>query len=332
MLPHMLDHIMNILEEAHVTELIHLIMADRLIAELSLNILQIVGARGDRGDAGAREGDLRGGGELIDEVRIPRPLALREDLDQVILLLVIEVMHAVGIVPVNPEILCRGLQPRESPDRLVAVAVALGVGILRHTPDPLDALILSDQSLDKSHIRAARRHRDRNHLDSEVLRDAEVPVIARDRAEPLHLIQPAPGDIPHHTVRHGTGNGVIHHIQGGVSVDDDVVRIVLHHIGNQDLGLCDPVQHSVISAVRPVLTEHVRIAVQRVHKSHGEVELLLAGLSAAHVEAHLHRLISSVFLFQFADQLLKLFHAHLFVSFHPASSASLILLLPPSLI
>ena len=59
---------------------------------------------------------------------------------------------------------------------------------------------------------------------------------------------------------HGTGNGVIHHIQAGISVNDDVVDGVLHHITDQFLGFPDSIQHAVVAAVGSILTGHVCIA------------------------------------------------------------------------
>ena len=319
MLPHVLHHAVDVLEEAYMPQLIHLVVADGLVLHLPLDVIHVVGAGGQCGDTGAREGDLRGGSELVNHIRIAGPLALCQNLDEVILVLVIQVMDAVSIVPVNTEVLGCRLQAGKAAHRLVAVAIALGVGVLGNTPDALDGLVLPHQLLHHIHIRTCRRHGHIDHFKAEVLCNAEMPVIAGHRAEPLHLVQLAPGGIAHHAVGHGTGNGVIHHIQGGVSVDDDVVRIVLHHIGKKDLGLLDAAEHAVIPAVRAVLAEHIRIAVQGIHQPHGQVKLLLAGLAAAHVQCHLHGLILLVLGLQLLDQLLQLVSRHLVVCLHAGS-------------
>ena len=108
-LSHVLDHAVDILEEADVAQLVHLVVTYGLDPELLLDVIEIVQRGSERRNAGAREAYLRGRSELIDKVRIARALALRENLDDRILIEVIEVMNRVGIVPVKTEILGRGL-------------------------------------------------------------------------------------------------------------------------------------------------------------------------------------------------------------------------------
>ena len=85
-----------------------------------------------------------------------------------------------------------------------------------------------------------------------------MPVISGYRAEPLDLVQLAPRSVPHDAMRIGAGNLIIHDIQRRVSVDQDVVRIVFHHIPDQNLRLADAAKHTIIAAVRSVLTGKVR--------------------------------------------------------------------------
>ena len=213
MLAHMLDHAMDILEEAYMTKLIYLIIADGLVLHLVTDIIEVVRARRERCEAGTREGDLRGRGKLINHIRITRALTLSEDLDEVILVLIIEVMYTVGVVPVNTEVTCSRLETCETTYGLIAVAVALRVGVLRDAPDALDGVVFLHELLDHVHIRTGRRHRNIDHLDAEVLGDTEVTVVARYRTEPLHLIKLTPWCGAHNAVGHRSRNGIIHDIQ-----------------------------------------------------------------------------------------------------------------------
>lgn len=103
----MLHDTVNILEEADVAQLVDLVVADGLDAQLFPDILQVVGGCGQRGDPGSRETDLGCGSKFLDQVRVSGPLALRQNLDQMILVMIVQVMHRVRIIPVNTEILCR---------------------------------------------------------------------------------------------------------------------------------------------------------------------------------------------------------------------------------
>ena len=202
MLAHMLDHAMDILEETYMTKLIYLIIADGLVLHLVTDIIEVVRARRECCETRTREGDLRGRGKLIDHIRITRTLTLGEDLDEVILILIIEVMYTVGVIPVDTEVTCSRLETCETTYGLIAVAVALRVTVLRNAPDALDGVVFLHELLDDVHIRTGRCHRNVDHLDTEVLGDAEVTVIARYRTEPLHLIELTPWCRTHDAVGH----------------------------------------------------------------------------------------------------------------------------------
>ena len=59
-------------------------------------------------DAGAGETDLGCGSKLVSQIRIARSLALSQDLNEMILIVVIKMMDGVSVIPVNTEILgCR---------------------------------------------------------------------------------------------------------------------------------------------------------------------------------------------------------------------------------
>ena len=259
MLLHVDHQSVDVAKIAHVAQLVHLIVADRLDLQLGNDVLKVVGGRRQRRDAASGESDLGCGGELVNQVRITRSLALHEDLDQVILLVLIQVMHAIGIVPEDPEIGSRGLEPCESPDCLIRVRIACGITVFGHAPDSLDGLVLVDQFLYHVHVRAFRCQRDRDHLYAEIFRDREMSVISGNRAEKFHPVLFAPGSIAHNAVSHCSCNCIVHDVQRGVSEDDDVVGIVLHHVAQKDLRLLYARNNAVIAAVRSVLTGQVTV-------------------------------------------------------------------------
>ena len=91
-------------------------------------------------------------------------------------------MYIIRIVPVNPEILCRGLQPCKTADRFIRIGNALRIRILRHTPDALDRRVLAYQLLYHIHIRPFGGHGYVNHFNTKIFSDGKMPVIAGNRA------------------------------------------------------------------------------------------------------------------------------------------------------
>ena len=88
----------------------------------------------------------------------------------------------------------------------------------------LDGIILRYQFLYHIHIGTIYGHRNRNHLDTHGLGDGKMAVITGAGAQPLYFVQLAPGSAAQGTKQHEAGHGVIHHIQTGVTTDDDVGR------------------------------------------------------------------------------------------------------------
>ncbi len=316
MAAHVLHQAVDIAEKAHMAKLVHLVVANRLNGQLHLDVLHVVGGSGDGRKPRTGEADLGGGGEFIHQVRVPRPLALRQNLNQVILVVVVQVMYPISVVPVNAEILCRRLQPGKTAHRLVRVGDALGVGVFGHAPDALNGVIGGHQLLHQIHIRAGGRHGHVDHLNAEILGNGKVAVVSRNGAQEFHLVQPAPGGAPHDAMGHGAGNGVVHHIQAGIPVDDDAVDGVFHHVADQLLCLPDPVQHPVIPAVGAVLAGEIVVAAQHVHHPHGQVQLLNAGLSPGHVQAQAPSLVFFIFGLQLRAQGFQLLFGHFRVWFH----------------
>ena len=202
-------------------ELVQLVGADRLRERMHFEILDVVVARRERRNARTREGDLRGGGE--DHHLILRAVFDAELVEvQKRIRRIGELVDAVRVVPHDLEILRRRTQRRKAADRLVRVRNAGRVRILRHTPDALDRIVLGDELFDEIHIRAGRVHRDIDHLEAIVFRDAEMAVIARHRTEEFDLIEAAPRRAAVVAVRVAAGNHLEHHVEAGVIAEDDL--------------------------------------------------------------------------------------------------------------
>ncbi len=129
----------------------------------------------------------------------------------------VELVDAVGIVPHEHKVGGGGLHLRQTVDGRGGVDHALGVGVLGHVPHTLDGGVFH-QLLHHVHIRAGRRHGHGDHLHAEGLRDLEMPVVSRHRADPLHPVQLAPGLFAvQQAVGIRLGHGVIHELEAGVA-------------------------------------------------------------------------------------------------------------------
>ena len=145
-----------------------------------------------------------------------------------------------------------------------------------------------------------------------------MAVVAGHGAQELHLVQLAPGSGAHDAVGIGAGNGIVHHVQAGIAVDDDVLGVVLHHVAQQLPGLFDAGQRAVVAAIGAVITGQVAVGIQHVHHPHGQVQLLLAGHAPAHVQVNAHGLEFLVFLLQEGNFIFQLLAGHFRIGFHSA--------------
>ena len=192
MLGHMGQHTGLVLEETDVAQLVHLVIADNHGREPLAHILHRVLAAGDGRNACAREGDLAGGREHKDTIFVAVLLGLVQQ-DGCLNDLIGQVVDDVSLVPENLEIRGGGLHSGEAADGLIAVRVAVWVGVLRYAPDALDGVIVGDELLDHVHIGAVGAHGYRNQLKAHFLGDGKVAVIAGHRAEELAVFDLAPG-------------------------------------------------------------------------------------------------------------------------------------------
>ena len=86
-------------------------------------------------DTGTREAYLGGRSKFINNVRISCFRTLIKDLKKEILIVIIEMMDAVSVIPVNTEVRCSRLQMRKTLNCFFGIGVALRIGIFRNTPD-----------------------------------------------------------------------------------------------------------------------------------------------------------------------------------------------------
>ena len=209
-----------ILEKTDMAQLVHLVVADDHRREALAHVLHRVLAASDGGDARAREGDLARGGEHKDTVLIAVLLGFVQQnrrLDD----LIGQVVDDVRLIPEDLEIGGSGLERGKAADRLVAVGVAVGVGILRHTPDALDGVILGDELFNHVHVGAVGAHGHGDQLKAHLLGDGKVAVIAGHGAEELAVLDLAPGlrGILE-TEHHADGDQVVHQLQAGVAAHE----------------------------------------------------------------------------------------------------------------
>ena len=126
------------------------------------------GRGAQEGDARSREGDLGSGCEGHHAVLGPRLTSDLEDVRELVAL-VIEVVHAVGVVPEDTEVR-RGRRHRgEPPHDLLGVGDARGVRVLRHAPDALDRVVGGCQALDLIHVGALGGHGHGDVLDAQIV-------------------------------------------------------------------------------------------------------------------------------------------------------------------
>ena len=203
----------KILEKSYVTELVQFIMTDGLNLHIFAEIIQVCLGSCNGSDSRSWEAYLGSGCKFINKIRVTSFCTLTKNFNQEILIIIIEMMNAVCIIPVNTEIRCCRFQSCKTLYGFFGVSVTLWVGVFRNTPDSLDRCIFTYQLLYHVHIRSLWSHRNIDHLDSEKFGDLEVTVITWYRTEEFHLVKLAPWSISHYTLSHGTCDTVEHNVQ-----------------------------------------------------------------------------------------------------------------------
>ena len=261
-------------------QLVHLVVADDHHREALADILHAALAAGNGRNTGTREGDLAGRGEHEHTVLIAVLLALvqqHRSLDD----LIGQVMDDIGFIPEDFEIRRSGLHLGKTLDGLIAVGVAIGVGILRHTPDALDGVILGHQFFHHVHIRAIGGHRHADQLKAKLLGNSKVTVIAGHRAEELALLHLRPGARRLREAEHiADVDQIVHQLQAGVAAHENLAGLHAEHIGKQCAGFGQTLQFTVVAGIGAGIGG-VIVHLQQVH---GQIHLVRARLAAGHIQ------------------------------------------------
>ena len=123
-----------------------------------------------------------------------------------------EGVDGVGVVPNNAEVGGSGVHGGEFLAGGLGEGHAGGVTEDGNSPHALDRGIL-DQFLDHGHVGAVVGHGDVEHLEAEQFGDAEVPVVAGNRAQPFDLGLVPPGPLGIVGAEHkGEGDEVEHDV------------------------------------------------------------------------------------------------------------------------
>ena len=285
-LGHVRGDAVGVLQETHVPQLVDLVVADGAHAHALLDFGDVFRAGGQGRNAGAGKRHFGGGGELEVAVRVAGLAACRADVEHLVLFggVVVQVVHAVGVVPEDAEVLRRARHGGQVPHSLVGVGGAVGVGVLRHAPDALHARVVGHQALHFVHVRAVRGHGNGHHADAERLGHAEVPVVAGHRAQPFHLVELAPGLRPQRAEVPAARDALVHEREAGVAAYHHVFGGVVEHGGHEALRLGKAVQHPVVAAVGAVLGAAAVPVGHGGKQGHAQVQLVGAGLAPRHVQ------------------------------------------------
>ena len=174
-------------KEAHMAQLVELVGADQTGLQAFREFGDNRGARTDKADAGAREGDLGRRGKGDHAVLGARRAGEVEDVGKLVGL-VVQVVHAVGVVPEDAEIGRGRGHLDQAAHGVLAKGDARGVGILGHAPDALDGVVGGNQALDLVHVGTVVSHRDRDVLDAQVGGDAKMTIVAGNGTQELDLL------------------------------------------------------------------------------------------------------------------------------------------------
>ena len=294
MLAHVRVDAVNILEKAGVAQHVELIVSDRLHRHATLDVGEIARACRQRRHARAGKADLRGGGELDHDVLVVLFFRLLIEVEQAVAR-VIQMVHTVGVVPHDAEVLCRRTQRGKTPHRLIGVGDAVGIGIHRHAPNALDRRILHI-FLDDIHVGAFLGHRHTDEPCTEKFGDGKVTVIAGDGTKELDFPLHEPRLAAANAFGERTGDIVEHHIETGVPADNHRVLRHAHHGGKQTLCLRNTVKETVVAGVHTVFRQIAVLFIHAIEHTQRQSQLFRAGLAAGHIERELFRLICRILL------------------------------------
>ena len=199
-------------------------------------------------------------------------------------------MDDVSVVPHDAEVRCRGLQGRQLAADVLGVEGARRVGEHRDSPHALDQRVLH-QFADLVQVRAILEEIHGDHLETEVLGDRVVAVVARNRADPLELLAllrclrglgcPRLGGIVG-AERVCPGHQVKSHVQRGGVAADDVLRLHADDLRPDVADIRNAGQPAVVAGVRAIGGGEV--LAREAEQIHREVELFRGRLTAGEIQ------------------------------------------------
>ena len=231
-------------------------------------------------------GDLGGREEGVHHVLVFRSLDQIENIEELIGRIV-EIVDNIRKVPEYAEVGRGGTHGGNSSDRRVAVGLARGVGVFRNTPDTLDGGIL-DFFLHLVHIGAFTRQRDGNEVDTASLANGEMAVVAGNGAKEFDLALILPGQaVTVGAEQDRAAHGIVHHIQAGVTAENDIFGRDTKKLGKQCGKLGNTVRQTVVTNIKAGSRQTVFLAFQRKEQLVGQTKLFRAGLAARHIQRKL---------------------------------------------
>ena len=271
-----------ILEEPRMPQLVQLIRPNGGELQKRLDVDEVRGAGRHRRNTGARERDLAGGAELIDQIRMSGLFTLRDDI-RYLVALPVEAVDAVGVIPEDAEICRCGPQVGKASDHIITEHDPGGILVFRHTPDTLHRLVLH-QTLHQCHIRAVFIHRHRDQLEAEMLRNGKVPVIARHGTQELTSRHLLPRCAAADALGHAVADDLIHQRQAAVAAHDGMGGVGPHHVCQQPLGLRDTVKAAVVAAVLTALAVKNAAVIQLIQQLQRQLKLLRGRLAPRQIQ------------------------------------------------
>jgi len=187
-------------------------MSDCLDLHVAAEIFQVCFGSCNCCNTGTREADFWCWCKFIYKIRISCFCTCFKDFYKEVLIVIIEMMNAVCVIPVDTEIRCCRFQMRKALYCFCWISISLWVGVFRHTPDSFDGCVFTDKLLYHIHVWSLWCHWHVDHFDSEEFCDLEMAVISRYRTEEFYLIKFAPWGISHYTLCHRTCNAVKHNV------------------------------------------------------------------------------------------------------------------------
>ena len=144
-----------------------------------------------------------------------------------------QVMHRIGVVPEQAKVGRTGPHRRKPADRLVGIGLARRVRIAWNAPHSPDGRILH-QGLDRIHVGPLPGHGDGQHAEPELFAQAEMPVVARHRADEGRRRLCAPR--PHrarHALQQGPNDAVMHEGKARIVAEHDRLRREAEDLGEE---------------------------------------------------------------------------------------------------